>query len=77
MTDEQREALKSLCGRYNVEFDENDYVPAWDLPTGWVSGWVGGNEHVARRFDEATGEYVPLHGGTIFVGVSPDGSVNS
>ena len=44
LTDGQREALARLCDRYNVEFDESNFLPAWDLPKGWVSGWVGGNE---------------------------------
>lgn len=48
MTDAQREALQRLCGRYNVEFNEGDYVPAFDLPDGWVSGWVGGVEHADK-----------------------------
>ena len=42
MTDAQREALSNLCERYNVEFNESDYAPIFDLPSGWVAGWIGG-----------------------------------
>lgn len=42
MNDIQRAALKELCGRFdNVTFDEADFRPAWDLPAGYVDGWVG------------------------------------
>lgn len=45
MNDNQREALAELCERYHVPFDERDYMPQFDLPSGYVGGWVGGIEH--------------------------------
>ncbi len=41
MNEAQRVALEALCDRFHAEFDESLYGPAWDLPSGWVSGWVG------------------------------------
>ncbi|HEX5522800.1 MAG TPA: hypothetical protein VFX53_05100 [Pedococcus sp.] len=41
MTSEQRDALAALCERYNVDFDPDAFHPAWDLPAGYVAGWVG------------------------------------
>jgi hypothetical protein len=41
LTVEQAAALRSLCGRYNVEFRPSDYRPV-GRPAGWVEGWVGG-----------------------------------
>lgn len=41
MTDTQRTALQKLCERYSVLFDETNYRPQFDLPTGYVAGWVG------------------------------------
>jgi hypothetical protein len=43
-TDKQVIALSALCGRYKVEFDPDHYAPAFDLPDGYVAGWVGGEE---------------------------------
>jgi hypothetical protein len=61
LTEAQRSALSQLCERYDVSFNENDYIPAFDLPYGWVSGWVGGNR-VSN---------------TIYVGCSPEGRITS
>ena len=41
MTDAQRAALQRLSERYNVPFDEADFRPTFDLPTGYVAGWIG------------------------------------
>lgn len=41
MTEEQRQALEALCQRYNVPFNPQEFRPTFDLPTGWVAGWVG------------------------------------
>lgn len=41
LTKEQRAALDRLCQNYGVEFDESKYTPQFDLPPGWVAGWVG------------------------------------
>ena len=38
----QEQALRDLCARYNVGYDPDHYKPAFDLPKGWVAGWVGG-----------------------------------
>ena len=41
LTDAQISKLADLCERYGVTFDARNYHPAFDLPTGWVAGWVG------------------------------------
>ena len=41
MNDMQRAALRRLCDGYKVEFVEANYGPAFDLPSGYVAGWVG------------------------------------
>lgn len=41
MTPEQTAALKSLCGRYKVEYAPAAFHPRFDLPAGYVAGWVG------------------------------------
>lgn len=42
MTDAQRDALTDLCARYRVPFIEEAWSPAgFDLPNGYVAGWVG------------------------------------
>lgn len=76
MTDAQREALTALCERYKVPFNEGDYTPAFDLPDGWVDGWVGGVEHASRWVDPTTGQY-EHKAGTIFVGCDPEGRISS
>ena len=43
MNDKQRAALIDLCERYDVEFNENDYHPEFDLPADYVAGWIGGS----------------------------------
>jgi len=42
LTPEQVAALTKLCDRYGVKFDPAHYYPPFDLPSGWVAGWVGG-----------------------------------
>lgn len=67
-------ALKSLCSRYDVEFDPEHYKPAYDLPDGYVSGWVGGQRHANPQYakpDEPAGKP------TLYVGVSLEGEVSS
>ena len=71
MTTKQRDALWDLCGRYNVPFREDDYrlIPKdAAMMKGYVEGWVGGRMHNGDWAEEKA---------TIFVGVSPDGRVNS
>lgn len=62
MTNAQRDRLWALCGGYNVPFREDDYHPTFDLPDGWVAGWIGGCV-TGRR--------------TLYVGVSPEGESHS
>lgn len=33
--------LRRLCDSYKVPFDPTHYGPIFDLPEGWVAGWVG------------------------------------
>lgn len=43
MSEAQEKALRDLCERYRVDFDPAHYLPAmFGLPSGYVSGWVGG-----------------------------------
>lgn len=60
LTEEQTTALTALCGRYHVPFDAAHYWPQFDLPTGYVSGWVGGPDNSER---------------TIYAGCSPEGEI--
>lgn len=41
MTQAQRDALRRLCDRRGIVFDEDRYHPQFDLPPGYVAGWVG------------------------------------
>lgn len=41
MTDAQRKAITALCDRYGVPFIEDAWSPKFDLPDGYVAGWVG------------------------------------
>ena len=66
LTTAQEQALMRLCERYGVAYEEADYLPAFDLPGGYVAGWVGGK----------LGHQGP-NGPTIYVGVSLDGEVSS
>lgn len=78
MTDSQRESLTALCERYNVEFREDDYRPQFDLPTGWVGGWVGGPKHgMIRTTDEYGDEWRRTRDTTIYVGCDPEGHISS
>ena len=53
MTKEQEATLRRLCDGYKVTFDAADYHPQFDLPTGYVAGWIGGPEHAARSTTRA------------------------
>jgi hypothetical protein len=44
MTPAQEQALRSLCERYGVAFDAEQFKPTFDLPSGYVAGWVGGDK---------------------------------
>jgi hypothetical protein len=41
MNESQIVSLVALCTRYKVEFNPEGYKPAFDLPDGYVAGWVG------------------------------------
>lgn len=41
MTEAQRTAISDLCARFSAEADWTKWLPAFDLPDGWVAGWVG------------------------------------
>jgi hypothetical protein len=81
LTDAQIEALKNLCDRYGVEFRESDYTRAFDLPNGWVNGWVGGIECRTQEWNEIAQAWVRrdprVHKLTIFVGCDPEGRISS
>lgn len=78
MTDAQREALQNICQRYHVAFNEDDYKPAFDLPDGYVAGWVGGREHgFVWRADPSGGLTERGPKTTIYVGCDPDGRISS
>ena len=44
MTEAQEAALRDLSERYKVPFDPAGFRPTFDLPTGYVAGWIGGDE---------------------------------
>lgn len=72
MTEAQRKALTRLCERYGVPFREADYWPTFDLPSGYVAGWIGGPD--GRPGDAAN---TRENGPTLYVGVSAEGQVSS
>jgi len=41
MSKEQEGAARSICQRYNVAFDANNFHTQFDLPAGYVAGWIG------------------------------------
>lgn len=41
----QESALRGLSERYHVPFNAADFKPTFDLPDGYVAGWIGGLEH--------------------------------
>ena len=41
MNELQRKALKALAERYNVPWETCRFASGFDLPDGWVHGWVG------------------------------------
>ena len=44
LTAAQDEALRGICERYYVAYDPNHYQPTFDLPQGYLAGWVGGRD---------------------------------
>ena len=45
----QETALYALCERYEVTYDPSHYHHTFDLPEGWVAGWIGGPEQQQIR----------------------------
>lgn len=41
LTLEQEWAIQRLCRNYNVAYIPSKYIPQFDLPDGWVAGWIG------------------------------------
>ena len=41
MNDVQRLRLARQCAGKGVPFDENTFHPQFDLPPGYVAGWIG------------------------------------
>jgi len=71
LTSAQVATLMRLCTNYNVDFDPLHYAPQFDLPSGYVGGWVGGNE-----FADLPNTH-PDCRTTIYVGVDPEGNASS
>lgn len=44
MNKAQEKALADLHRRYGVEFHPTHFTPQFDLPPGYVAGWVGLNK---------------------------------
>ncbi len=60
----QEASLSAICERYHVESQPIHYRPSFDLPQGYVAGWVGGVAIQAAH-------------PTIYVGCSPEGIIRS
>jgi hypothetical protein len=64
LTSLQEVALSSLCERFHVPYSPDHYPPTFELPEGYVAGFLGGpaiqDEHP-----------------TIYVGCSPEGMISS
>lgn len=78
MNEAQRAALVALCDRYRVPFVESDFHPTFDLPDGYVAGWVGYEERIADGFfprGMRRGQAYCF--GKVYVGVAPDGTISS
>jgi hypothetical protein len=65
ITGAQRHALVAICDRFKVRYRPEDYRPTFDLPKGWVAGWVGGTDGPGSRAQ------------TIYVGCDPEGRLSS
>ena len=46
MTDVQQFALERLCKAYRVLFDPSTFTTRFDLPPGYVAGWIGDHIYV-------------------------------
>ena len=57
-------ALAAICERYHVDYRPEHYQPTFDLPEGYVAGWVGGADIQKTQ-------------PTIYVGCSPEGQMSS
>lgn len=75
ITNAQELALRRLCERYGVVYDPTHYeLRPFDLPAGYVCGWVGGPHHRNPRYATPV---EPAGKPTIYVGVSAQGEVSS
>ena len=74
MTNNQEERLRQLCKEYGVAFNPDHYKPGYDLPAGYIEGWIGGPEHGMKYIDGIWARHSKT---TIFVGVSPQGESSS
>lgn len=61
MTPQQETALRDLCERYKANFDPAKFWHPFDLPPGYVAGWIG----------------EPGAPGSIYVGCDPEGRISS
>lgn len=43
LTDQQTDTLRRLCEQRALTFDPDHYQPQFDLPPGYVAGWIGGD----------------------------------
>jgi hypothetical protein len=41
MTEQQRAKIEQRCKEYRIPFVEADWRRPFDLPDGWVAGWLG------------------------------------
>jgi len=46
VTEAQERALRNLCERYHVEFNPETFHSRFDLPPGYVAGWIGDRIYV-------------------------------
>ena len=60
----QEASLSAISERYGVDYFPHHYRPSFDLPQGYVAGWVGGPE-------------IKDEHPTIYVGCSPEGIISS
>jgi len=44
LTRAQYAAIEDISNRYGVPYEPAAFSPGFDLPDGWVSGWVGGSQ---------------------------------
>ena len=77
MTNAQRQALQALCERYHVPFRPSDFKPAYDLPKGYVAGWVGPSPLDGMRRSNASIMVGPFGRSWLIVSRTDAGSVRA